>query len=167
MCNNDSPFYLTINPNFTSSGVWYRVWQNLSHAMTYLDTGLACIGRSGKQQPMGFNKLAAIMKECTKDVSWNIIPSWISGLWSDVIHRPPQYVSSLNAYEKPCQQKQRKMSESLCDLYSGTCGPASKQAKQPSGDISQTYGAKVITVLSIILVPVRWCISSKSAANTV
>ena len=48
--------------------------------------------------------------------------------------------AALYAYKKPCQQKQRKMSESLCDLYSGTCGPASKQAKQPSGDISTALG---------------------------
>ena len=32
------------------------------------------------------------------------------------------------------------MSESLCDLCSGTCGPASKQAKQPSGEISAALG---------------------------
>ena len=49
-------------------------------------------------------------------------------------------VSSLNAYKKPCLQKQRKMSESLCALYIGTCGPASEEAKQPSGDIRTALG---------------------------
>ena len=50
------------------------------------------------------------------------------------------HTSSLNAYKKPCLRKQQKMSEILCALYSGTCGPASDEARQPSGEIRTALG---------------------------
>jgi len=103
---------------------------------------------------MGVNKLAAIMKVMSakaglkgRKTNHTARKTSVEALCraefqdSEVMqftgHRN---VSSLNAYKKPCLQKQRKMSESLCALYSGTCGPASEEAKQPSGDIRTALG---------------------------
>ena len=99
MCEDDSPFYLTTNPKYASSGVWYR------------------------RQPMGVNKLATIMKVLStkgglqgRKTNHTARESSVESLCraefqdSEVMqftgHRN---VSSLNAYKKTCLQQQRKM----------------------------------------------------------
>ena len=123
MCEDDSPFYLTTNPKYASSGVWYR------------------------QQPMGVNKLATIMKVMSTKYKGGLqgrktnhtarktsVESLCRAEFQDsevMQFTGHRNVSSLNAYKKPCLQQQRKMSETLSAMYSGGGRPEEIQ-KQPS-----------------------------------